>query len=125
MKLWILIVALAVTGVELYLLAGLRATASWATPASAPSGGTNAGTSLAVEGIGPGSAHGGGASTSNGDETRHRLEAAFHADHAVAASHERARVLASGVRAVLPAGSTLRSVECRSALCRIETAHAS
>jgi len=56
---------------------------------------------------------------------RESLEIAFHADHAVAASRELARDLSDNVRAMLPAGSRLRNVECRSALCRVETEHLS
>jgi hypothetical protein len=111
MKPWILGVALAVTGVETYVLAqwqrALRAGSSetGSAGAAAPA---RAGSSMRL-----------------GDETQAHLEAVFRADHPVAASRELAQRLANGVRAVLPAGSMLRNVECRSMLCRIETAHAS
>lgn len=58
-----------------------------------------------------------------GKEVNDRLETAFQADHPVAASRDAAREMGDHVRTALPAGSTLRQVECRSALCRIETEH--
>jgi hypothetical protein len=60
-----------------------------------------------------------------GEEVRDHIETSFGADHALASSHDLAQGLEDGVRAVLPAGSSVRSVECRSALCRIETVHPS
>jgi len=64
-------------------------------------------------------------SASAGKEMHDHLEAMFRADHAGAASYADAQDLADNVRAMLPAGSTLRNVECRSALCRVETEHVS
>ncbi len=51
-----------------------------------------------------------------------RIERAFVAEPS-ATSPELARDLDTAVRAVLPAGSAVHRVECRGALCRIETAH--
>ncbi|HEY6177076.1 MAG TPA: hypothetical protein VIX73_21615 [Kofleriaceae bacterium] len=124
MKPWIVIVALAVTSVEIHLLAGLRGRISPAGRRSAMAEGNNVGTALPTEDVRPDSVHTAAASTFDGDETHDRLAITFRADHAVAGSHELAEALARGARAVLPAGSTLRHVECRSAVCRIETAHA-
>lgn len=58
-----------------------------------------------------------------GSDLRDHVEMAFRADPRVAASRDSERDLADSVRAVLPAGSTLREVECRSTMCRIETTH--
>jgi hypothetical protein len=59
------------------------------------------------------------------DEVRDRLDAAFAGDAAVAPSQDRSPGLERRVRAVMPAGSSVRSLECRSSLCRIETVHPS
>jgi hypothetical protein len=58
-----------------------------------------------------------------GEEMRDHLEAAFAADPP-AAARDLAQGLEDGARAALPAGSRVRSVECRASLCRIETEHA-
>jgi hypothetical protein len=57
------------------------------------------------------------------EEMRDHLEESFVAA-APAASRDLAQGFDKRVRAVLPAGSSLRSVECRSSFCRIETMHA-
>jgi hypothetical protein len=59
------------------------------------------------------------------DEMRAQIEASFAGDASVVPSQDRAPDLAKRVRAVMPAGSSVRSLECRSSLCRVETAHAS
>ena len=114
MKPWIVGVALAVTCVEMCMLVESKK----ATPRAGPD-------EIGAVGAAAASALSGSTSTPLGDETRDNLETAFRSDHPVATSHERAQRLANAVRVVLPAGSMLRSVECRSMLCRIETAHSS
>jgi hypothetical protein len=57
------------------------------------------------------------------EEMRDQMEAAFAGDAPVAPDQDRAPELAQRVRAVLPSGSSVRSLECRSSLCRIETVH--
>jgi hypothetical protein len=59
-----------------------------------------------------------------GEEMRDHIEASFAADPPVAPSQDLAPGLEKRVRAVIPAGSFVRSLECRSSLCRIETMHA-
>jgi hypothetical protein len=59
------------------------------------------------------------------DELRAQLEASFVGDPPVAPSQDRASGLEKRVRAVIPAGSSVRSLECRRSLCRIETMHPS
>jgi hypothetical protein len=58
-----------------------------------------------------------------GEEIRDQMEAAFAGDAPVTPDQDRAPELAERVRAVLPAGSSVRSLECRHSLCRIETVH--
>jgi len=58
-------------------------------------------------------------------EVRERFDAVFGAEAVDASwSGRAADALAKSVQALLPAGSTLRRVECRGTLCRIETLHA-
>lgn len=57
------------------------------------------------------------------EEVRNHLETAFGSERATASSQARAYSVEKGVRAALPAKSTVRTVECRGALCRIETEH--
>lgn len=59
------------------------------------------------------------------DEVRDHFETAFAAERTVASNQGRAYGVEQAVRAALPAGSSLRSVQCRGTLCRIETAHTS
>jgi len=59
------------------------------------------------------------------DEMRDQLEASFAGDAPVAPSQDRTPGLEKRVRAVIPAGSSVRSFACRSSLCRIETLHPS
>ena len=59
------------------------------------------------------------------EEVRDHLQSAFGADRPTAASQARTYTVEQGVRAALPAGSSIRSVECRGAMCRIETEHTS
>jgi hypothetical protein len=61
----------------------------------------------------------------SGDEVRAHFETAFAAERTVASNQGRAYGVEQAVRAALPDGSSLRSVQCRGALCRIETAHTS
>jgi hypothetical protein len=56
------------------------------------------------------------------DEIRDHIEASFVAAPP-AASSDLVQRLESGVRALLPAGSSIRTVQCRGSLCRIETVH--
>jgi hypothetical protein len=58
-------------------------------------------------------------------EMRDQLEASFASDASVAPSQDRTPGLETRVRAVIPAGSSVRRLECRSSLCRIETMHPS
>ncbi len=55
-------------------------------------------------------------------EVRDHVEASF-AAAAPAASSDLGQGLDRGVRAALSAGSSVRSVECRGSLCRVETVH--
>lgn len=57
-------------------------------------------------------------------EVRDRLEIAFQGSGAAVQS-ELGRTLASELHKALPAGSEIRQIEYRRALCRIETVHAS
>jgi hypothetical protein len=66
-------------------------------------------------GSGPGSAV-------TAEDMREQLQASFAA--LPLASNDVAHRLELGMRAVLPAGSSVRSVECRGSLCRVETQHA-
>jgi hypothetical protein len=59
------------------------------------------------------------------DEVRDHLETAFAAERTVASNPGRAYGVEQAVHAALPVGSSLRSVQCRGALCRIETVHTS
>lgn len=59
------------------------------------------------------------------DEMRDQLEASFAGEASVAPSQDRTPGLEKRVRAVIPAGSSVRSLECRSSSCRIETMHPS
>jgi hypothetical protein len=61
----------------------------------------------------------------SGDEVRAHFETAFAAERTVASNQGRAYGVEQAVHATLPAGSSLRSVQCRGTLCRIETAHTS
>jgi hypothetical protein len=63
--------------------------------------------------------------TPSSQEFRDRFQAFFRSE-AVDSSWNwiAADAVTKGVQAVLPAGSTIRSVECRGTLCRIETSHA-
>jgi hypothetical protein len=56
------------------------------------------------------------------EEVRDHIEASFVAAPRVA-SKDVAPSLESGLRALLPAGSSIRSFECRGSLCRVETVH--
>jgi hypothetical protein len=56
-------------------------------------------------------------------ELRDGLEAHFRHASADATSGEAARVIGHQLPAILPAGSTVRSVACRDSLCRIEAVH--
>jgi hypothetical protein len=56
---------------------------------------------------------------------RDRVAASFEADSPVASSQDRAPELARRIRAMIAPGSSVRSLECRSSLCRLETMHAS
>lgn len=59
------------------------------------------------------------------EEVRDRLEAYFHEDTAGSSwSHDAAQTIEQRLPAILPLGSMMRSVECRTRFCRIETAHA-
>jgi hypothetical protein len=60
-----------------------------------------------------------------GEEMRDQLQASFAVDAPVAPGQDRRPDLEKRVRAVIPAGSSVRSLECRSSLCRIETMHPS
>jgi hypothetical protein len=58
------------------------------------------------------------------EEVRDHIQASFVAAPAASPSvGDLARRLESGMRAALPIGSSVRSVECRGSLCRVETAH--
>lgn len=57
------------------------------------------------------------------EEVRNHLETAFGSEHATASSQARTYSVEKGVRAALPAKSSVRAIECRGALCRIETEH--
>lgn len=59
------------------------------------------------------------------DEMRDRLEASFASDVSAAPSQDRTQGIEKRVRAVIPAGSSVRRLECRSSSCRIETMHPS
>jgi hypothetical protein len=59
------------------------------------------------------------------DEMRAQIEASFAGDAQVTPSQDRTPGIEKRVRAVIPAGSAVRSVACRSSLCRIETVHPS
>lgn len=63
--------------------------------------------------------HGSAATTA---EMRDHIEASFVASPL--ASTDLTRRLESGVRAALPTASSVRSIECRGSLCRVETVHA-
>jgi hypothetical protein len=145
MKRSILVVALAVTGAGVYLLLESRRTepADVATAASGARWTARAGASgdrglpaatarpsapvITADATGATDAPAAERARSvppSGEEIHDRLETAFAADRPVAASGDLARDLDQRVRTVLPAGSTLRSLECRSAMCRLETVHA-
>lgn len=57
------------------------------------------------------------------EEVRNHLETTFGSERATASSQARAYSVEKGVRAALPANSSVRTIECRGALCRIETEH--
>jgi len=58
-------------------------------------------------------------------QVRDRLDEVFHAESIDAAwSHTAVRTLEAKLAPLLPARSTVRSVDCRGSLCRIETSHA-
>lgn len=145
MKPWIVVIMLAVLGCGLYLmyatreaapppavLIGSSARSPSATTGSAPIAITRSarptpailvdddranpvGTQGAEDPAGPGSAV-------TVEEVRDHIEASFVAAPRVA-SKDVAPSLESGLRAVLPVGSSVRSIECRGSLCRVETMH--
>lgn len=58
------------------------------------------------------------------EQVRDRFETFFSTEAVDPAwNREAADTLAKGVHAVLPAGSSLRRIECRGTLCRVETSH--
>jgi hypothetical protein len=64
-------------------------------------------------------------SSPTAEEMRDHIEASFAADPPAAPSQDRAPGLETRMQAVIPAGSSVRRLECRSSLCRIETMHPS
>ena len=142
MKPWFLIGALTLTGTAIYLLRDVRETA---TPAKSthvvaaarrdmPSLPRVADTApqpaLAVADRGADAAASklddrAAPEPLSGDEVRAHFETAFAAERTVASNQGRAYGVEQAVRVALPDGSSLRSVQCRGTLCRIETAHTS
>ena len=144
MKPWILVFALAALGVALYLFVALTGTAATTTvPAVAATNlTTKAGRPTPsmtarpepsrfedpVESEPPqanaakDSAR--AAAPPTEQEVRDHLQAAFVAEPSVAPGQV-APDLDQRLHAVLPTGSTIRSVECRGSLCRVETTHPS
>lgn len=59
------------------------------------------------------------------DEIRDQIAASFASDLPVPPSQDRKPELQARLRETIPAGSSVRSIECRSALCRVETVHPS
>jgi hypothetical protein len=145
-KPWILVIALALTGAVIAIWWDVRSVESpaIATPAAAPApprSAARAPAAMAPSHVRPaiaagdtatGAAGAGSAepptradAAPTGEEVRDHLELSFAADRAASASPGLTYGVEQGVRAALPAGSSVRSVECRSALCRVETVHAS
>ncbi|HTE53459.1 MAG TPA: hypothetical protein VK698_21540 [Kofleriaceae bacterium] len=153
MKPWILVLSLAVIGLAAYLMiastrAGSRSTprpgasaasrpADAARPGSAggsPSPATSRPEPPRLAGpedepagpavTQPAAPSGGTGPAQTGEEMRDTIEESFAADHPDAASRDLAQGLERGVRAVLPPGSSVSRLECRSSLCRVETVHA-
>jgi hypothetical protein len=145
MKPWIVVAVFAVLGCCLYLLYVTSETPVPHAVSSSPSGGARSGTRAEAPAVTvrpsradravpavqePAGSAGaqanedaaGSASEVTVEEMRDHLEASFVAAPP-APSSELADRLESGVRAVLPVGSSVRSVACRGSLCRVETAH--
>ena len=59
------------------------------------------------------------------EEMRDHIEASFAGEAPAAPSLDRTLDIERRIRDVIPAGSSVRKLECRSALCRIETMHPS
>lgn len=57
------------------------------------------------------------------EEMRDQLEVSFAGEAPVTPSQDRTPGIEKRVRAVIPTGSSVRRMECRSSLCRIETVH--
>jgi hypothetical protein len=70
----------------------------------------------------PADDHAGSGSAVTVEEVRDHIQASFIAAPQVAA-RDVAPNLESGLHAVLPVGSSVRSVDCRGSLCRVETVH--
>lgn len=144
MKPSIVVIVLAVLGCGVYLLYATReavppstasiapgarspsttgaapvASARLARPAPAiPIDGERAGST----GAQPADDHAGSGSAVTVEEVRDHIQASFIAAPQVS-SRDVAPDLESGLHAVLPVGSSVRSVECRGSLCRVETVH--
>jgi|GEM_PF-2627917 len=146
MKPWIFVIAFAVLGSGMYLLVATRevepsstvrtefgvpakprvapAPVAWTRPARPSPANPVEDEPVGAAGVAVAEAPSQNGSAVTSEEMRDQMQASFVAAP-LTASRDRAQSLENGVRAALPKGSSVLSVECRDSLCRIETVHAS